>query len=251
MLAIQLAAAIEAARPSQLEQLARTLWRGHAAGHLSPDEAQSLAEVIHERRARRAPSAFPARPHTSLFPPRPKSCVRLHPARVARRRGLAASAPLPPRLASQWTTGELAVLRILSDEAREKGVCDRSLAEIAARAGVCRSLAQATIRRAARLGLVTIEERRRMGARNLPNLVKIISPEWRTWLKRGPKHRASTDAPTGSRNSAPTEQNLFQRPEKQVRFDPRPGSGRSESVLDCRRYGMKVRCWHLHEAVAI
>jgi hypothetical protein len=45
---------------------------------------------------------------------------------------------LPPALAAGFTTGELAVLRILAEA---HGVCDRSLNELAARAGVCRSLA--------------------------------------------------------------------------------------------------------------
>jgi ribosomal protein L40E len=49
--------------------------------------------------------------------------------------------------------GELAVLRIVGDEIHAKGTCDRSLAEIAARAGVCRKLAQLTLRLAARRGV--------------------------------------------------------------------------------------------------
>ena len=39
---------------------------------------------------------------------------------------------------------------------------------------------------ARRLGQIRITERPRPGRKNLPNVVEIISPEWRTWLRRGP-----------------------------------------------------------------
>jgi hypothetical protein len=42
-------------------------------------------------------------------------------------------------------------------EIHAKGTCDRSLAEIAAPAGVCRKLAQLTLRMAARDGLITVQ----------------------------------------------------------------------------------------------
>jgi hypothetical protein len=83
--------------------------------------------------------------------------------------------------------GELAVLRIVGDEVRQHGQCDHCVDEVAARAGVCRSLAKNAIRTAARLGLVTVEERRREGRRNLPNVIRIVSREWRARLARGPK----------------------------------------------------------------
>ena len=52
------------------------------------------------------------------------------------------------------------------------------------------------LRTAARLGLLTVEERRREGRRNLPNVVRVISREWLTWLARGPK-------PIGVKKSPP------------------------------------------------
>jgi hypothetical protein len=91
-----------------------------------------------------APRAFLRRPE-SKSPDRRRS--------IERRRRLAASGAMPPTLAAQYTVGELAVLRIVGDETHAKGTCDRSLAEIAARAGVCRKLAQLTLRLAARDGL--------------------------------------------------------------------------------------------------
>ena len=73
------------------------------------------------------------------------------------------------------TVGELAVLRIVGDEFHGEGTCDRSLGEIASRAGVCRKLAQLTLRMAARDGLITFERGPRAGRKNLTNVVRIIS----------------------------------------------------------------------------
>src|SRR5215212_6454821 len=96
-----------------------------------------------------------------------------------------AAGPMPPALACKFTVSELAVLRIVGDEVRQHGHCDRCIDELAARAGVCRSMVKNAIREAARLGLLTIEERRREGRRNRPNVVRIVSKEWTSWLARG------------------------------------------------------------------
>lgn len=92
---------------------------------------------------------------------------------------------MPPTLACRFTTGELAVLRIVADAVRDNGQCLKSIPEIAARAGVCRTTAQNAIRMAARLGLLTVQERRRDGRRNEVNVVRIVSAEWMVWIKRG------------------------------------------------------------------
>jgi hypothetical protein len=92
-------------------------------------------------------------------------------------------------MAARFTVSELAVLRIVGDEVLQHGVCDRSLAELAARAGCCRKLAQRVLRMACRDGLVTIERRPRPGRKNLTNVVRIVSAEWSVWLKRGQRSR--------------------------------------------------------------
>jgi hypothetical protein len=97
---------------------------------------------------------------------------------------------MPPSLACKFTVGELAALRIVSDEVREKGHCDRTLGEIAARAGIGRTTAQNAIRLAAAMGLLTVQERRREGQKNLPNLVRVVSREWQLWIKRGGQSNA-------------------------------------------------------------
>jgi hypothetical protein len=96
---------------------------------------------------------------------------------------------VPPALACKFTVSELAVLRIVGDEVRQHGRCDRTIAEIAARAGTCRAVVQNAIRTAAQLGLLTVEERRREGQRNRPNIVRIVSKEWLAWIAKRPRPR--------------------------------------------------------------
>jgi len=87
---------------------------------------------------------------------------------------------------------------------RGRRCCDRTIAEIAARAGVCRTLVQSAIREAARQGLITVEERRREGQKNLPNVVRVVSREWLTWLKRS----GSLREPIGFRKIDPTDKKI-------------------------------------------
>lgn len=192
-----LAGAIDVARPNQFDTLSRQIWQAHGAGHIPDEAAQSLAERLQQRRnaggaAQGALFAMPAatdgQPRQRAWPGFIRAREQRSPDRqrsIERRRQLAASGPMPPALASQFTVGQLAVLRIVGDEVMANGVCDRSLAEIASRAGVCRKLAQNTLRMAARDGLVIVQRRPRPGRKNLTNLIRILSPEWVAWLKHG------------------------------------------------------------------
>ncbi|TXN17286.1 hypothetical protein FV219_00550 [Methylobacterium sp. WL122] len=121
---------------------------------------------------------------TTLFPTRRAPASPDRAASRDRRRLLACSGPMPPALASRFTTGQLAVLRIVGDEVAAKGVCGLCIDAIAARAGVCRRLAQTAIRLAEGDGLLTIQERRHQGRKNEPNLLRIISREWQAWMRR-------------------------------------------------------------------
>jgi len=113
---------------------------------------------------------------------------------------------MPPALACRFTVSQLAVLRIVGDEVRQHGQCARCIDEIAARAGVCRRMVQNAIREAARLGLLMVEERRREGRRNLPNIVRIVSEEWTSWLARGGRSsRPKAEAPIGCKKIHPTD----------------------------------------------
>jgi hypothetical protein len=104
---------------------------------------------------------------------------------------------LPPALASHFTIGHLNVLRIVGDECRAHRTCSLDLDAIAARAGVCRSTARNALREARRLGLITLEERRRLGQPSLTNILRIVSSEWMLWLRSVKNTRlrvASVDA---------------------------------------------------------
>src|SRR5215207_5526884 len=206
----QMAAAIDGARTlTRLDHLSRSIWQGLAAGAVADDDTQALAERLHARRSvlrgEIKPVGIPAGRH-SIFPPRRLQRAPQRPVAIARRRHLAASGPMPPALACKFTVSELAVLRIIGDEVRQRGHCDRCVDELAARAGVCRRMVQTALREAARLGLLTIEERRREGCRNLPNVVRIVSKEWTMWLVRGGRSSRSPAAPLiGCKKVRPTD----------------------------------------------
>src|SRR6187455_2759517 len=206
----QMAAAIDGARTlTRLDHLSRSIWQGLAAGTVGDDDAQALAERLHARRGvLRGEITLVGIPigRPSIFPPRRLQRAPKRPVAIARRRHLAASGPMPPALACKFTVSELAVLRIIGDEVRQHGHCARCVDEIAARAGVCRRMVQNAIREAARLGLLTIEERRREGRRNLPNVIRIISKEWMTWLARGGRSSPSSTEPLiGCKKLRPTD----------------------------------------------
>jgi hypothetical protein len=117
-------------------------------------------------------------------------------ASLERRRRLAASGPMPPTLAARFTQGELAALRIVGDEVLARGFCDLHIDAIAARAGVCRTTTQNALRMARQLGMITVQERRRRGQKSLTNIVRIISAEWQSWLRRRTGFKYSSTATT-------------------------------------------------------
>jgi hypothetical protein len=194
MSVFEFTAALDGARTlAFVDEVARDLWRAYGTGKIGESDAEGIASRIEEARRRIRPQNT-VRTRTlavplvavSMFPPRKRRCVSPdRAASRARRRRLAYSGPLPPALAAGFTTGQLAALRIVADEVRLRGACMLTLAEIAARAGVCITTARNAVRLAAGDGLLVIIERRRHGAPSLPNVVKIISREWRAWISRG------------------------------------------------------------------
>ena len=178
---------------AQMDALSRQVWQAHASGAVGDDEAQGLAEALHARRnaIREAvkPVGIPLG-RVTLFPPRRLQRAPERSVAIERRRRLACSGPMPPALASRFSVGQLAVLRIVGDEIARHGACGLPIDAIAARAGVCRRLAQAAIRLAEGDGLLTIQERRHQGRKSDPNVVRIISREWLQWLRRGGRSAA-------------------------------------------------------------
>lgn len=200
-----IAGAISGARPQQLDELSRAISGLLLHAKLSDDDASFAYSLIAARRdALRGPAqptlpgieaaAVDKRPALPrhLFPPRRKPQRSPDRARsIARRRQLAFSGPLPPQLGARFTLGQLSVLAIIADEAGINGQCIRCLDELAARAGVCRTTARNAIREAEKQGLLVRKQRRRPGRANLTNVITLLSQEWKTWLKNGPKRARS------------------------------------------------------------
>lgn len=240
-----MAAAIDGARTlAQMDELSRQVWQGHGSGTLADEEAQALAERLHRRRGEIRegikPVGIPAG-RASLFPPRRSATSPDKAMSRDRRRLLACSGPMPPALASRFTTGQLAVLRIVADEVAAKGVCGLCIDAIAARAGVCRRLAQGAIRLAEGDGLLTIEERRHEGRKNSPNLVRVISREWQAWMRRAGRPKAEgigckaihpTDTEVLTPGKAETSTTLKKLPGRQGRLH---ASGSRESRRTAER----------------
>jgi hypothetical protein len=218
-----LATAIDGAARSQLDDLSRQVSRALGAGGLVDDRAQQLYELIQQRRGPQtvarsllasaqalAPRYFIQRSPEQRSPDRRASLLR--------RREHAACGPLPPNLASGFTVGELAVLKVISDEVLAHGACDRSLNELGARAGVCHSLAKRAVRLAELDGLLTVQRRPRSGRKHLTNIIRIVRAEWLDWLRKGHRrayaikacNRAKPDfpLPRGAQKDPPRTQLL-------------------------------------------
>ncbi|MGH1592345.1 hypothetical protein ACRBEV_33020 (plasmid) [Methylobacterium phyllosphaerae] len=227
--------AIEAARTlAQLDDLSRTIWQAHAAETVTDVEAQGLAEALHTRRAaiREAvrPVGIPLG-RVTLFPPKRVQRAPERSVAIERRRRLACSGPMPPALASRFTTGQLAVLRVVGDDMARNGACGLCIDAIAARAGVCRRLAQAAIRLAEGDGLLTIQERRHQGRKSDPNVVRIISREWLQWLRRGGRSAApALLGSIGCKSLHPTDKGDPQR--QVVDAEPKKGCRGAAGDLD-------------------
>jgi hypothetical protein len=233
MLKTSFAGALDAARTlAHVDELARDLWQAYGAGKLTDGDAESLATRIEDRRreirpqdrtAVRAPSV--PRIAASFFPAKRRSVSPDRVASMERRRRLAASGPMPPALASHYTTGQMAVFRIVADAVRQHGHCAMTLGEIAARAGVGITTARDAIRAGAFDGILVIEERRRRGAPNLPNLVRVISREWSSWIKRSGRGGSSFSGATNNRVSkpfaeSPSQQGKLDRQAHDPKFRP-------------------------------
>ena len=192
---------------AELGQLSEALWKGYAAGAIGEDEAQQLADEIQARKAVPAP---PVRPTPRRVGSRPQTSASME-----RRRRWTASGRMPPVLAARFTMAEQAVLALIAAEVSRRGDCRLTIGHLAAVAGVSASTVRNALRAAVTAGLVTIEERRLTYWRNLPNIIRIVSPGWRVWLRLRTLHpsdkggcksvqRTNTDSRKPIRNEATT-----------------------------------------------
>jgi hypothetical protein len=176
----ELRRAAEAAPRCELPRVRETLWKAYGQGLLADDDAQAMAELIEARL--KTPAVAPQRVAQRRVGSRPRTSASLE-----RRRSWAASGALPPQLACRFTIGEQAVLAVIAMEVRKKGRCALAMDHIAALAGVCRTTVRNALREAGDLGLIKVIERRLTAWRNDTNLIDVVSPEWLSWLERGPK----------------------------------------------------------------
>ncbi len=184
----QLTAAIAGVRTyAQIDNLSHELWAAYAAGLIADDDAQAATELLHARRRSLRDDPRPAIRKAFCAPPKRRPAPR-SPDRaksIQRRRACATSGAVPSKMAADYTQGEVAVLSIVAAEVKRNGDCRLAIGAIAAMAGVCRTVAQGALRLARMLGRITIEERPQPGRKSLTNIVRIVCPEWRAWLRLG------------------------------------------------------------------
>jgi hypothetical protein len=242
-LADDIADRIAIAAPAELDGIVKDMWCDHTNGRLTDDEMETLDEAARARRetfqerrqtarpgpARRpgnVPAAFPRRPPRQRSPDRQAS--------IERRRRMVGTIAMPPSLAAKFTWGEVAVLRVIGDEVKRHGACSLYIDAIAAMAGMHRTTVQNAIRQARRLGLITVEERRPPGRRkSLNNIVRIVSQEWLTWLRRGPRAWATVLGSGSNKKSSTTDTSPFL---KKSKADGTP-LGVPDGVYPCEKVG--------------
>jgi hypothetical protein len=122
---------------------------------------------------------------------------------------LARGGHMPPDVRVRYTEGEASALTIIAREVKDRGLSDLPIDKIASLAGVCRTTVQNAIREAVRRRHITVERRPMKGRKNLPNIVRITSPEWLAWLRRRPAIGFKTLppkilSPTKTHRSTPT-----------------------------------------------
>ena len=200
MFADELGRAIEAADRITLPSVTALLWRAYGEGKVTEAEAEALSGLIEARQTKsetvsHLPPAGPAQDRQSS-PRRPGVGSRPRTdASMERRRRWAASGRMPQAIVARFTLAEQAVLSLVAAEVARRKDCRLSIENIAAVTGVCRSTVKNAIREAARLGLLTVEERQITGFRNDTNIVRIVSPEWLAWLRLARKGNATWPAP--------------------------------------------------------
>ena len=186
MFAEEIRRAIPATPRVRLPELSAAVWKGFACGAIGEEDAQQLADEIHARKAVPPTPAAPRKPVGS----RPRS-----PAHMERRRRWTGSGWLPPQIAARFTMAETAVLSVVASEVARRGLCRLTIGHVAARAGVCKATVRTAIRQAQALGILTSEQWRLTAWRSAPNTVRIVSPEWRTWLRMRDRKRAGAHHP--------------------------------------------------------
>ena len=169
------------------------LYRAYGAGLISDDECGAIDAELRagQRRAlgQQAAQRQLGTLKSELALGWPRRRPRRSPDREASReraRTLGGAGRMPPEVRAKYTECERAVLYVVAFEVKRHGVCDLSIGEISARAGVCHRTTQNAIAEGVRQRHLTRKERQRKGQRNDTNVVKIVCEEWLSWITRGP-----------------------------------------------------------------
>jgi hypothetical protein len=203
----ELRRAAERALRVELPGVLKAASAAFCAGSITEAEYEALDALIAAKREL-PPVPKPAPRRAGSRPRTPES--------MERRRSWAAAGRMPPAIAARFTLGEAAVLAVMASEISKRGACRLALDQLAALAGVCRATAKRALRAAHEFGLIRIEERRLTGWRNDTNVLTIVSPEWLSWLRVGPKGGGVQTVPpthTNLKNSlALKRENTLERP---------------------------------------
>jgi hypothetical protein len=226
-------AAAAAKNTHAVDEVARQTWRAHAEGQLADAEAEAIGEALAARRRAfaagvglPAPKAIFAAPSPVRSPDRRRS--------IERRRRQAMSGVVPAKIAASFTTGELAVLTVIGRQCQRGGACTLHIDAIAALAGVCRTVVKNALRAARAGGLLVVRERRIPGRKSLTNVVTVVSPEWKGWLRLGM---------IGGRNlTSPIDSNKQRKGSERLRRDLLSDSDRPSGGKDCIRGRDRKNC---------
>jgi hypothetical protein len=158
------------------------------------------------------------------------------PEAVMRRKRLALTNPVPIQIGCQLTESQRAYARLVRDEHERHGFFDLCHDEAAARIGTCPKTAKRAQAELKKLALISVERRPQPGRKNLPNIVKIIAPQWLMWIERGPKSRRE---PIGGHEGQATgamlnKERLSQHPCRQP-ADAEPRQARGEESVSIER----------------
>ena len=197
MFAEEIRRAVQVTPRQRLAEISAAVWKGFAAGAVSEDEAQRLAELIEARKAAGLTQMGEGRLRRRVGS-RPRSSASLE-----RRRAWTSSGWMPPAIAARFTMGEAAAIGVIVAEIAGSGRCELYINAIAGKAGVCATIVKRALRQARMLGLLHVETRRVARDRCLSNVVTIVSRELELWVRT----RTRVEQQGGRGTSVPTTTN--------------------------------------------
>ncbi|RWM26360.1 hypothetical protein [Mesorhizobium sp.] len=219
---------------AELDDFCRQIWKLYGEESLGEADAERLCEKAERQRAnlKKAPADGRALPRSS-YPQRPRSergrreaaSGLRDPVRWRRKRRLARMQAIRPEFAGEFTEGESAALYIVMSDCRQHGKCDRSVKEIGDRAGVGATTVRNALRKAGRLGLLRVTERRQWRARNLTNHIVIVHRRQIAWIAKFRPNLGLKFYPTAFKKAASTGSS-------RNKYSKRPFSSRSDWVPD-------------------